>query len=363
MAILSNNLLVFLVALSLLLFTHELGHFLIGKLFKIEAEEFGFGYPPKALKLFKWGKTEFTLNWIPFGAFVRFKGEDDPNAEGGFYAANKWQRLGTLFAGPLMNILVGVLLFSIVVSSAGFSNTEIVQIADIAPNSPAFEAGIQVDDQLYKINGQELGDMTDVSQIIQDNLGEMVDIVLLRENEEIQVSLVPRENPPEGEGAMGIVMQYPVEKVGFFRAIPYGAQMAWEQISQFFALPGMIARGEVTSQELRPLSPKGLYDVYDQVRETEKEYEDEYGDQMASLAFLNVAWFFGIISIALGISNLLPIPALDGGRILFILPEIFLGKRVPSKYENAVHMVGYLALLALMAYIFMQDFINPVVLP
>ena len=363
MDLFSNNLFVFIVALSFLLFTHEMGHFLVGKLFKIEAEEFGFGYPPKALKLFNWGKTEFTLNWIPFGAFVRFKGEDDPTIKGGFYAANKWQRLGTLLAGPIMNILVGILLFAIVISEAGYSNTDIVQIAAVEPDSPAYEAGILVDDELIEINGQSIEDMSDVSQVIQANLGETVDIVILRGDEEVSVSVVPRVDPPEGQGAMGIIMQYPIEKTGFFTAFPYGAKMAWEQINEFFSLPGMIARGEVTSQEMRPLSPKGLYDVYAQVRETEEDYEEEYGDSMPSLAFLNVAWFFGVISIALGITNLLPIPALDGGRILFILPEIFIGKRVPSKYENAIHMVGYVALLALMAYVFLQDFINPVVLP
>jgi len=355
----SNNLLVFILALSFLLLTHELGHFLIGKLFKIEAEEFGFGYPPKLVKLFKWGQTEFTLNWIPFGAFVRFKGEDDPNAEGGFYAANKWQRLGTLLAGPGMNILVGILLFSFVISQTGYANTDIIRIAEIAADSPASQAGMQVGDQLLSIGGQPLEDMQNVQSIIQANLDQAVEINLLRGGEEIVLSLVPRSDPPEGQGAMGIVMEYDIEQYGFFSAIPRGAQTAWNQIRELFSLPGKLARGEVSTEEMRPLSPKGLYDVYDQVRESEKEYEQE----MPSLAYLNIAWFFGIISTALGISNLLPIPALDGGRIIFILPEIFIGKRVPARYENTIHMIGYVALLALMAYIFMQDFINPVVLP
>ncbi len=355
----TTNLLVFIVALSFLLFTHELGHFLIGKLFKIEAEEFGFGYPPKLARIFNWGKTEFTLNWIPFGAFVRFKGEDDPNLEGGFYAANKWQRLGTLLAGPGMNILIGILLFTIVISQVGYPNEQIVQIAYVEPGSPAYQAGIQVDDEFVAINGQNLTDMQDVSDLIKSNLGKQVEIEFLRGDEMVTVSLIPRVNPPEGQGSMGIIMQNPVNKYGFFESIPLGAQMAWEQIRQIFSLPGMFMRGEVSSEEMRPLSPKGLYDVYAQVRESEQAYEQE----VPSLAILNIAWFFGIISTALGLSNLLPIPALDGGRILFILPEIFAGKRVPSKYENAIHMVGYFALLLLMVYIFMQDFINPVVLP
>ena len=357
--IISNNLLVFILALSFLLFTHELGHFLIGKLLRIEAEEFGFGYPPRLARLFRWGKTDFTLNWIPFGAFVRFKGEDDPNSEGGFYAANKWQRLGTLLAGPGMNILVGIILFSLVIARAGYADTSVIRIAEIAPDSPAAEAGMLPGDQLLMVNGQPLEDMTTVSAIVKANLDQPVTVTLLRDTEEIALTVVPRSNPPEGQGAMGIVMEYPIEYHTFLESIPLGAQTAWYQIRELFSLPGQLIRGEVSSQELRPLSPKGLYDVYDQVRESEQVSEQAQPD----LAFLNIAWFFAIISTALGISNLLPIPALDGGRILFILPEIFLGKRVPSKYENTIHMVGYMALLALMAYIFMQDFINPIVLP
>jgi regulator of sigma E protease len=355
----SANLLVFIVALSFLMFTHELGHFLVGKFFKIDAEEFGFGYPPKLVKLFKWGKTEFTLNWIPFGAFVRFKGEDDPTAEGGFYAANKWQRLGTLFAGPAMNILIGILLFSIVISQSGYPNEKIVQIAYVEPGSPAYEAGILANDEFVTINRQAVFSMTEVSSLIQENLGQEVEIEMLRDGQPVTISVIPRANPPEGQGAMGIIMQNPVIKYGFFQAIPHGAVMAWDQIKQVFELPGMVSRGEVTSEELRPLSPKGLFDVYAQVRESEQAYEQA----QPNLAFLNICWFFGIISTALGFTNLLPIPALDGGRILFILPEIFIGKRVPAKYENAIHMVGYMALLVLMAYVFLQDFINPVVLP
>jgi regulator of sigma E protease len=229
----------------------------------------------------------------------------------------------------------------------------------VEPGSPAYEAGIEANDEFVAINGQDVFSMTEVSTLIQENLGEAVEIEFLRDGQPITLSVIPRANPPEGQGAMGVVMQNPVVEYGFFQAIPRGTQMAWAQIKQVFELPGMISRGEVSSEEMRPLSPKGLYDVYAQVRESEQVYEQE----QPNLAFLNVCWFFGIISTALGFTNLLPIPALDGGRILFILPEIFIGKRVPAKYENAIHMVGYLALLVLMAYVFLQDFINPVVLP
>jgi regulator of sigma E protease len=349
----------FLLALSFLLFVHELGHFLVGKLFGIHADEFGFGYPPKLVKLFNLGGTDFTLNLIPFGAFVRFKGEMDPDEPGGLYAANKWKRLGTLLAGSFMNLLTGVILFAIIISQTGLPQSEIVQIASVESGSPAAEAGILPGDQIMAIESIEVDGLQIVSQITQQNLGESVELELLRNEEIIVVTLVPRLDPPEGQGAMGIVMQNPIEDVGFFRAIPAGMRLGYQQFRQLLSVPGMLIRGEVQGEDARLLSPKGIFDVYSQVREEARPAEQG----QPGLAFLNIAWFFAIISVSLGFTNLLPIPALDGGRILFIIPELLTGKRIPSKYENMVHMIGYTALLILMGYVFFQDFVNPVVLP
>ena len=355
----TNSLIEFVAALSILLFVHELGHFIVGKLFGIQAEEFGFGYPPKLIKLFNWKGTDFTINLIPFGAFVRFKGEDDPNIEGGLYKANKWKRLGTLVAGPFMNLLTGVLLFSLVVSKTGIPQPNIVEIAGIAPGSPAAEAGLKETDIIQAVNGKEITDIFEVIGLVQENLGEEITLTILQNNETENIIVIPRIDPPEGEGAIGIIMQNPTEKVGFLRAIPLGGRVALEQGRQLLSIPGMLIRGEVNPQETRMLSPKGIFDVYSQVREDERVIEQND----PSLIILNIAWFFGIISISLGFSNLLPIPALDGGRILFILPEIFLGKRMPAKYENLIHFIGYSGLLILMGYVFYQDIINPIVLP
>ena len=353
------SLIEFIAALSLLLFIHEMGHFLVGKLFKIKAEEFGFGYPPKILKLFTLGGTDFTLNLIPFGAFVRFKGENDPEETGGLASANKWKRLATLAAGAGMNLITGILLFSYVISSTGLPNSKVVTIAAVEQDSPASLAGILPEDIIQSVNSVPITDMREVGEIIQQNLGKTVTINLTRNNEAIETDLVPRSNPPEGQGALGIVMKNPVDSVGFFAALPAGGKLALDQGKQLISMPLMLIRGQVQSQEMRLLSPKGIYDVYSQVRSEERQVEQG----QPKLAFVNIAWFFGLISVALGFSNLLPIPALDGGRILFILPEILFGKRVPAKYENMVHLIGYTSLLLLMGYVFYQDFVNPIVLP
>ena len=353
------SLIEFIAALSVLLLIHELGHYLVGRLMGIQAEEFGFGYPPKLFKLFRWKGTDFTINLIPFGAFVRFKGEEDPDVEGGLYSANKWKRLATLIAGPFMNIFAGILLFSLVVSQTGIPQLDIVEIAGIASNSPAEIAGLTRSDTIQSINGIEITDIVMVSSIVQENLGEEITLTILRNNESINIKVTPRIDPPEGEGAIGIVMQNPTKKVGLLLSVPTGGKIAVEQVRQLLSIPGMLIKGEVAPEETRMLSPKGIFDVYSQVREDERVYEENN----PSLTMMNIAWFFGIISISLGFSNLLPIPALDGGRIIFILPELFFGKRVPVKYENLIHLIGYSGLLLLMGYVFYQDIINPIVLP
>ena len=168
------SLIEFIAALSVLLFLHEFGHYMVGKLFSITAEEFGFGYPPRLVKLFSIGETEFTLNWIPFGAFVRFKGEEDPEEEGGLASAGKWKRLGTLLAGPLMNILTGILLFSLVVAQTGVPQENIVNIINVAEGSPAQLAGIQSGDTLVEIAGIPIEDIYTVREVVNENLGEMI---------------------------------------------------------------------------------------------------------------------------------------------------------------------------------------------
>ena len=140
-----------------------------------------------------------------------------------------------------MNILIGILLFTLVISQSGFPNEKVVQIAYVEPDSPAYAAGILANDEFVAINGQDVFGMSEVSNFIKENLGQPVEIEFLRGGQPVTVTVVPRANPPEGQGAMGIIMQNPVIKYGFFQAIPHGTQMAWAQIKQVFELPGMVS--------------------------------------------------------------------------------------------------------------------------
>lgn len=353
------TLLQFIVAFSLLMFFHELGHFALSKWFKIEVEEFGFGFPPRMMKLFKIKETEFTLNWIPFGAFVRPKGENDPKVAGGLAAANPWKRLGVLLGGPLMNLALGLVVFSFVFTQTGAPDISTTLIIEINPGSPAESAGFMVNDTILSVDGIPVHEMSQVSTLVHERNGESVVIRVLRSGLEQEIAVTPRVNPPEGQGPLGIVMGNPVIQLSFWQAIPVAGQNVLNQAQQLITLPIKLIRGQISAEQARLVSPKGLYDIYSQVREQQATVEQSE----PNLALLNILWFFGIISVALGLTNLLPIPALDGGRILFILPEIVLRKRVPMQYENTVHMVGYTLLLFLMGYLLIQDIVNPIVLP
>lgn len=352
----------FSIALGVLLFLHEFGHFVIARLFKIEVDEFGFGFPPRLLRLFKLGGTEFTLNLIPFGAFVRPKGENDPKVPGGLAAANPWVRLSVLFGGPLMNILAGVALFAVVVARIGAPDLSTVQIVEVAPQSPAATVGLLSGDIVMAINGEKITNMQDLSAAVQANLNKEITLTYERDGKTAQATVVPRENPPEGEGALGIVMSNPYRPISFAQAVPYGFLLVYEQVNQLAQVPSMLIQGSLSAQEARPIGPKGMFDIYEQARARDQEAEATPASPTTPPA-VNTLWFLAVISVAMGITNLLPIPALDGGRILFVLPEILLGRRVAPEHENMVHFIGFAALLLLMFYITAQDIVNPIVLP
>ena len=213
-------------------------------------------------------------------------------------------------------------------------------------------------DILYEIEGEKIDRLDEVGPIIHSRLGQDIKIVMLREDQQIDLTIQPRTEWPQGEGPIGIVMANPIKHLSFFEAIPKSVGVTYELGKQILSLPLLLLRGEVNTDQARVLSPKGVYDVYAQVREEEIQAELD-----AKAMRLNTAWFFGVISIGYGITNLLPIPALDGGRILFLLPEIIIGKRVPQKFEYIVNAAGFMILIMLMFYVFIQDIINPVVLP
>ena len=194
------QLLEFIAALAALIFIHETGHYLACRLFKIEVDEFGFGFPPRIAKLFTFQNTEFTLNWIPLGGFVRPRGENDPSIPGSLAGANPWVRIGVYLAGPLSNILLAVVLYAIIISRIGITDpdrTNVVLINGVVANSPAAGAGIQVDDIVLQVNDIKIDSTTKLHDAIYANLDQLITVQLQRGDQTLEVSLTPRSNPPE----------------------------------------------------------------------------------------------------------------------------------------------------------------------
>ena len=350
----------FVISLGILAFLHELGHFLVARAFKIEVEEFGFGFPPRLARLFTLGGTEFTLNWIPFGAFVRPKGENDPTVAGGLAAANPWKRLAVLFGGPIMNLLAGMLIFSLVFVKIGAPDSSVVLINSVSPNSPAASAGFQTGDIVLSVNGAKVTDSTNLQDMIHQNLGKQVTVSLKRNTQIVEVKATPRLNPPAGQGALGVVLSNPVRRITWFESIPIATQMTYEQIKQMALLPGRLIAGSIPPDQARVVGPVGMFDIYQQARQRDTQDQAAANPQNPAV---NTLLLMAFISVALGITNLLPIPALDGGRILFVLPEIITHHRVKPEFENTVHMIGFALLILLLVVITTNDFLHPIALP
>lgn len=340
----------FVAAIAILILIHETGHYLAARLLGIEVEEFGIGFPPRITTLFRAGGTEFTLNWLPFGGFVRPKGENDASVPDGLAAASPWKRLTVLAAGPLMNILAGVLLYAVIFTRIGAPDTSQVIVIEVAPDSPAEEAGLQSGDIITRVEGTPISNTQQVHEIIYSHLGKSLEMEFTRGDRQMSIHLTPRVNPPP-EGAIGILMGNPVKPVTFFAALPRGVTTSFEHMAVILTMPVRILQGEIQADQARLVGFKGMYDLYQNARQVDAQAEAAPG--------VNSLAFFTTITISLAVLNLLPFPALDGGRILLILPEIVLRRRIPQKYENLINFVGLALLILLMFYINIQDFVNP----
>jgi len=348
-------LLQFIGVLASLIILHELGHFMACRIFGVEVEEFGIGFPPRLLKLFESKGTEFTLNWLPLGGFVRPKGENDPEIDDGLAAASPWVRIAVLIAGPLMNLLAAVLIYATIFGQLGVPERGTVEILEVASNSPAQEAGLRAGDVIEEVNQVPIDSSTALRDEIYANLGEEVQLVVARDGMEQRVSLVPRQNPPEGEGAIGIVMTNPVRDISYLEAIPRGVTTTIRHSMAVLSLPAQLFSGSSADDVGRPVGYKGMYDVYQGATEQEL--------VPGTSSLVNILFFVAAITVSLGVLNMFPIPALDGGRILLVLPEIILQRRVSQQVKNVVNAIGFISMILLLIYINILDFTSPVQLP
>ncbi|HEX9008461.1 MAG TPA: M50 family metallopeptidase [Patescibacteria group bacterium] len=352
------QIIVFVLILSVLVLIHEFGHFLMAKAFGMRVEEFGIGLPPRAKSLFTKAGTLFSLNWLPLGGFVKLYGEDYEDEEQlaskeAFFNKPAWQRCIVLLAGVTMNFALGVLLFGVVYSYLGIpTETTNIHIVEVTKDSPAEKAGIQVDGIIKNVSfgkdNYEFKTTQEFIKVIDSLKGKQIELTMENKDGKIAMyKLTPRENPPAGQGALGVALsniemkKYPWWQMPF-RGVVVGMQEAISWGKEILNNLGTLLYGIFTGKGIPKdvAGPVGIYEVSKQVYQ---------------FGWTAVLQFMGVLSVNLAILNVMPFPALDGGRIAFLGVEKIIGKKRKNKIEGYVHTAGMILLLLLMVLITARD--------
>lgn len=378
---------IFLLVLSLLVLVHELGHFLTARRCGVRAEEFGLGFPPRALGFYKsrsghWRfvfgdksieklenlenekmrpaaqSTVYSLNWLPLGGFVKIKGE---NGEGrdekdSFSSKSIWRRALILSAGVIMNMVLAWFLFSVgyifglpqstdsLGANAKISNIEVI-VMQVLNESPAAVAGLKEGDAILRINNVELRSEKNLQDAVAQNANQETDLVIKRDNQELKVKVTPLSKDGE-KATIGVaiyssgLVSYPFFSA-FWEGIKTTGWVTGQIFIAFYDLIKQIFAGQnVSGQFAGPVGIAGIT------------------GQAARLGFTYLLQFMALLSINLAVINILPLPALDGGRILFLIIEKFKGAPVKREIENIIHNVGFILLIALVIFITYKDVIK-----
>ncbi len=333
----------FLVVIVVLILAHELGHFVTARASRVKVDEAGLGFPPRLFSIRR-GETLYSLNAIPLGGFVKMAGEEDPKMPGSLAGKSIGTRLLVLSAGSLMNFLLPLLLFSIAFMIPHDLAMGQVMVEEVAPDSPAARVGIRPGDTLLSVNKKPVSNNGDLYRYIQLNLGR--EIIILVQHSDLtteSVRIIPRWEPPENEGAIGVAISnsnptiisrhYP-----FWKAIPLGVSAC---IETFVLFKNGIVSMIIGSAPVALAGPVGIAQLTGEV---------------AKAGISPLLEFAAFLSINLAIINLFPLPALDGGRIAFVLLEwVRRGRRIAPKAEGLVHLIGFGLLMAFILAITYQD--------
>jgi len=361
------NILIFIIILLVLVLVHEAGHFFTAKKFGIRVDEFGFGFPPKLFGK-KFGETEYTVNLLPIGGFVKIFGEDPndentngPDRERSFVHKPKWQQAIILFAGVLANFLLAWLLFSVgfmsglpasvgSIPDANLENVNLV-VLSVAENSPAQKAGLKSGDKIISIkSGADATSYVSpetIKSFILESKGKEIELGYIRGQEgEKLIKVTPWQELSGGHYSIGISMdQIGIAKLPLFTAFKEGAlltfYMAKGTLSGLFNLIIESLKGKGSFESIT--GPVGMVGIV--------------GDAY-KFGFVYLMSFAALISVNLGIINLLPFPALDGGRLFFLLIEKIKGSPLNPKFANTANMIGFGILILLMLVVTYHDVIK-----
>ncbi len=356
------TILVFLLILSILVLIHEAGHFFVAKFFNIKVEEFGFGLPPRAFGI-KRGETIYSINWLPIGGFVKLFGEDDAGAgkvslskvetkqspkdtNRAFYSRPVWQRASVVFAGVFMNFVLAVAIVSILFSFIGVAVAgKDVVVDQVIKGAPAEQSGIKPKDIIVSINNVNITTPDQLVLYTKDHLGEKLVLKLKDTKSNIRtVEITPRSQYPKDQGPMGVAIsqsfttkKYPIWEAPFVGTKEVLNQSAMIGQGLVTVVVQLITKGSVPKDVAGPVGIAQLTGT------------------VVEIGLPAVLSFIALLSLNLAIINILPIPALDGGRLLFILVEGFTGKKVSPRVETMAHTIGMAVLLGLIALITIHD--------
>ena len=342
------SIILFLIIFLVVVIAHEFGHFIVAKKNGIRVVEFFIGMGP-SLFSFQKGETKYSLKLFPVGGACMFEGEDGLEKEKGeiseraFPNAPVWARVATIFAGPLFNFLVAFVMAVILVSVCGITTPEVLSVSE---DGRALQAGMQVGDVITKINGKSVhlgGEVTLISQL--NTKGETLTITYERNGQEGTAVINPSYDEATGRYYMGVGIGGYL-KCNVPQTFEYAFYTMKFYVESTFKSLGMLVTGQLSKDDVS--GPVGLVKVVDEVYDSAKVYG-------AIDVLLNMMEIALLLSVNLGIMNLLPFPALDGGRLVFLLIEAFRGKPIPPEKEGMVHLAGMMALMVLMVLVFFND--------
>ncbi|MFA5413154.1 MAG: RIP metalloprotease RseP [Patescibacteria group bacterium] len=349
---------VFVLILGLLVFVHELGHFVAARRNGVKVEEFGFGFPPRIFGI-KRGDTTYSINWIPLGGFVKIKGEDGENREDEDSFGNKkiWRRAVILAAGVFMNFILAAVLLSVgfmiglpqvINGENGYARVRDakVQVVQILEDTPAAAAEILPGDAVLEIDGQKVENVEAMQNYLAGKIDAPVKFLLERDGQKIEKEISPTFLIETGRGGIGVgLLKSGIVSYPWYMALWKGAEST------------VLFTGEVA---------RAFYELIKNLIVTQKVSVDLSGPvgiavltgQVARMGFIYLLQFTALLSINLAVINFLPFPALDGGRILFLLIEKIRRKPVSQKIENLVHNIGFGLLMLLVLLVTYRDVIK-----